>query len=69
MSTTVPQDTFTLGRHALHSRLIVGTGKYASYELMQQALELSGTQCITVAVRRERLVGSGRAETFSITST
>ncbi len=56
MSTTVPQDTFTLGRHALHSRLIVGTGKYASYELMQQALELSGTQCITVAVRRERLV-------------
>lgn len=56
MSTTVPQDTFTLGRHALDSRLIVGTGKYASYELMQQALELSGTQCITVAVRRERLV-------------
>lgn len=56
MSTTVPQDTFTLGRHVLQSRLIVGTGKYSSYELMQQALELSGTQCITVAVRRERLV-------------
>jgi thiazole synthase len=53
---TVPQDTFTLGRHVLHSRLIVGTGKYASYELMQQALERSGAQCITVAVRRERLV-------------
>ena len=52
----MPQDTFTLGRHVLHSRLIVGTGKYASYELMQQALELSGTECITVAVRRERLV-------------
>jgi thiazole synthase len=55
-TTIVPQDTFTLGRHALHSRLIVGTGKYASYELMQQALELSLTECITVAVRRERLV-------------
>jgi thiazole synthase len=36
--------------------LIVGTGKYASYELMAQSLELSGTDCITVAVRRERLV-------------
>jgi thiazole synthase len=40
----------------LASRLIVGTGKYKSYELMAQALELSGTDCITVAVRRERLV-------------
>jgi thiazole synthase len=52
----VPDDTFTLGRHVLRSRLIVGTGKYSSYELMQQALDLSGTECITVAVRRERLV-------------
>ncbi|HEY4307961.1 MAG TPA: thiazole synthase [Pirellulales bacterium] len=45
-----------LGNHRLASRLIVGTGKYASYELMAQSLELSGTDCITVAVRRERLV-------------
>jgi thiazole synthase len=49
---------FQLGNHTLHSRLIVGTGKYATYELMQKALELSGTECITVAVRRERLVDS-----------
>ncbi|MHB0956512.1 MAG: thiazole synthase [Pirellulaceae bacterium] len=48
--------TFQLGSHTLRSRLIVGTGKYASYELMQRALELSGTECITVAVRRERLL-------------
>ena len=40
------------------SRLIVGTGKYESYELMSECLELSGTQCITVAVRRERLYDS-----------
>lgn len=54
-------EVFRLGSHTLESRLIVGTGKYASYELMQQALELSGTNCITVAVRRERLVdGTGR---------
>jgi thiazole synthase len=45
-----------VGAHALSSRLIVGTGKYASYELMGECLDLSGTDCITVAVRRERLI-------------
>jgi len=45
-----------IGSHQLNSRLIVGTGKYASYELMSDCLELSGADCITVAVRRERLV-------------
>ena len=45
-----------VGSHTLASRLIVGTGKYASYELMARALQLSGTDCITVAVRRERLI-------------
>lgn len=44
-----------LGRHTLASRLIVGTGKYADYQVMREALDVSGTQCITVAVRRERL--------------
>jgi thiazole synthase len=42
--------------HTLASRLIVGTGKYASYDLMAESLDLSGTDCITVAVRRERLI-------------
>ncbi|MEJ5340417.1 MAG: thiazole synthase [Thermogutta sp.] len=51
-----PLDTpLRIGSHVFTSRLIVGTGKYSSFEVMQQALELSGTQCITVAVRRERL--------------
>jgi thiazole synthase len=49
-------DTLTIGGHALRSRLIVGTGKYANYELMGESLERSGTDCITVAVRRERLI-------------
>lgn len=44
-----------VGAHEFSSRLLVGTGKYATYELMQQALEVSGAECITVAVRRERL--------------
>jgi thiazole synthase len=38
------------------SRLIVGTGKYLSYEVMREALDLSCTECVTVAVRRERLL-------------
>lgn len=46
----------TIGSHTFVSRLIVGTGKYPSYELMREALDLSGTECITVAVRRERLI-------------
>ena len=50
------EDRLQIGTHTLASRLIVGTGKYASYELMSQALALSGTDCITVAVRRERLI-------------
>src|ERR1700749_364827 len=40
----------------IHNRLFVGTGKYASYELMQQSLAASGCQVVTVAVRRERLI-------------
>jgi len=48
--------TLTLGPRTLTSRLIVGTGKYADYDTMQRALDASGAQVVTVAVRRERLV-------------
>lgn len=34
------------------SRLIVGTGKYSSYDVMKEAIELSGAEIVTVAVRR-----------------
>src|SRR3954464_12729454 len=51
-------DTFRLGKHTLRNRLIVGTGKYSSYDLMSQSLDVSGTECITVAIRRERLIDS-----------
>lgn len=56
-SDSVAADTpLQIGTHTLASRLIVGTGKYASYEEMSRCLDLSGTDCITVAVRRERLI-------------
>jgi len=51
-------DEIHIGNHVLRSRLIVGTGKYQTYELMREALALSGADCVTVAVRRERLVDS-----------
>ena len=44
-----------LGDHTFHSRLFVGTGKYATFEEMEEALEISGTECVTVAVRRVNL--------------
>ena len=45
-----------IGTHTFSSRLIVGTGKYSGYELMREALEIAGAECLTVAVRRERLI-------------
>jgi thiazole synthase len=44
-----------LGTHTIRSRLIVGTGKYATLELMRACLDASGAEVVTVAVRRERL--------------
>ncbi len=45
-----------VGKFTFHSRLITGTGKYASYELMRDCLAASGCEVTTVAVRRERLI-------------
>jgi thiazole synthase len=45
-----------VGKFSFHSRLFTGTGKYPSYELMQQCLAASGCEVTTVAVRRERLI-------------
>ncbi|MBX3401954.1 MAG: thiazole synthase [Phycisphaeraceae bacterium] len=48
-------DLLTIGSRTFTSRLIVGTGKYATYDLMRDSLDASGAEVITVAVRRERL--------------
>src|SRR4029079_16168301 len=45
------------------SRLLVGTGKFASNELMRDALEASGTELVSVALRRADL--SGRSDPFA----
>src|SRR6185295_13387984 len=54
MSTAAPapQDQFEIGGRAFHSRLIIGTGKYRSYDEMKAAHRASGAEMVTVAVRR-----------------
>lgn len=47
-----------VGGVTLASRLVVGTGKYATYAEMARCLEIAGTDCVTVAVRRERLLNA-----------
>ncbi len=44
-----------VGSHEFGSRLIVGTGKYPSLDVMQRAHEASGTAMVTVAIRRINL--------------
>jgi len=46
------QDSWTINGKNFTSRLLVGTGKYATHELMAECLEASGTQIVTVALRR-----------------
>jgi thiazole synthase len=53
----VPGDKpLVIGKFRFTSRLITGTGKYASYDLMRDCLAASSCEVTTVAVRRERLV-------------
>ena len=46
------KDTLRLGDKKLHSRLIVGTGKYSSLDLMKECHEASGAEMVTIAIRR-----------------
>jgi len=56
-----PYAPFKLGRYELRSRLFLGTGKYPDLEAMRQALDASGCQVVTVAVRRVEM-GQKHAE-------
>jgi thiazole synthase len=49
------------GGKTFGSRLFVGTGKYQTFALMKEALEASGAEVVTVAVRRVNLTGSGES--------
>src|SRR5438105_15392400 len=46
------EDVWQLGGRAFRSRIIVGTGKYASLDETRAALAASGAEIVTVALRR-----------------
>jgi len=49
-------ERLVVGGVELKSHLIVGTGKYASFEQTKKAVEASGADCVTVAVRRVNIL-------------
>ena len=52
-------DPLVIAGRTFGSRLIVGTGKFGSFEVMREALEASGTEIVTVALRRVDLEATG----------
>ena len=56
------QDVLRIGPFTFTSRLFVGTGKYKDFAQTKEAIELSGAQVVTVAVRRISLTRQEGAE-------
>lgn len=52
-------DTWSLGERVFSSRIIVGTGKYRSFDETREAIATSGAEMVTVALRRVEMDGSG----------
>src|SRR5436189_4686626 len=52
-------DNLVIADREFDSRLIVGTGKFGSFEVMRDALDASGTEMVTVALRRVDLEATG----------
>jgi thiazole synthase len=55
--------TFSIAGRVFRSRLLLGTGKFSSPELMRQTLAASGAEIVTVALRRADL--SGQRDPFA----
>jgi thiazole synthase len=61
MSTGTWDEPLVLGGRSFRSRLIVGTGKYPSFEVMRRCHEAAGAEMVTVAVRRVDLARQGES--------
>jgi thiazole synthase len=48
-------DTFKIGNRIFSSRLLVGTGKYRDFDETREAVDASGSEIITVAIRRTNI--------------
>lgn len=57
---TTHDDPFVLAGRPYRSRLIIGTGKYRSFEETRQAAEAAGAEIVTVAVRRVNITDPGK---------
>ncbi|MBU0499361.1 MAG: thiazole synthase [Gammaproteobacteria bacterium] len=59
--TDVSNDTFSLAGREYRSRLLVGTGKYKDMDETRAAIEASGAEIVTIAVRRTN-IGQNKGE-------
>jgi thiazole synthase len=59
MATNVQADPLVIADRAFSSRLIAGTGKFGSFDVMRDALDASGAEMVTVALRRVDLEATG----------
>ena len=50
------KDIFKVGKYKFKSRLIVGTGKYKNFKETAKAINASGADMVTVAVRRVNII-------------
>lgn len=48
-------DTLTIAGKTYHSRLLIGTGKYKDFDETKAAIEMSGAEIVTVAIRRTNI--------------
>jgi thiazole synthase len=62
------RDPLTIGRFTFQSRLFVGTGKYKDVDETRRALEASGAEVVTVALRRVNLKDRGEGSMMSLLS-
>ena len=55
----IKKDELVIAGKVFHSRLMIGTGKFSSFEVMKEAHEKSGAEIVTVAIRRVDLNAPG----------
>jgi len=60
------QDALSIGRYSFQSRLFIGTGKYKDIQETERAIEASGAEVITVALRRVNLKERGEGSMMSL---
>ena len=60
------KDSWTLGKLTLYSRLLLGSSRYPSMQVMLDSLDASGTELVTVALRRVRAGEDGGEDLYAL---